>query len=366
MVPLMTTAPARLNVSLSALAGNYRLMKSMGGRSLAPVLKADGYGTGAAQAFKALRAEGAQQFFVATLEEGIALRALDADADIFILGGFYHGAEAAYIAHRLSPVLNSLGDVERFAALGAKQGVRLPAATHFDTGMNRLGLDAPDTARLIEDRSLLNGIDVRMVMSHFACSDELGHDMNARQAAAFAKIARAFPDVPKSLCNSSGIFRDKNWHYDILRPGFALYGGNPTPEATNPMRRVVDLSVRILQTRCVKAGESAGYSATHHFQNDTLLATVALGYADGFQRSGSSRAKLFWNGRPCPIVGRVSMDLIIVDLGGLPDDGTKPQAGDWLEVLGPHQSVDDLATDLGTIGYEVLTSLGRRYERIYT
>lgn len=361
-----TTAPARLNVSLSALVGNYRLMKSMGGSSTAPVLKADGYGTGAAQAFKALRAEGAQQFFVATPEEGIALRSLDADAQIFILGGFYRGTDDAFITHRLSPVLNSLGDVERFTALGASKESRLPAAVHFDTGMNRLGLDAKDTARLIKDRTLMDGIDARIIMSHFACSDEKDHEMNARQAAAFDKIAQAFPDVPKSLCNSSGIFRDKNWHYDILRPGFALYGGNPTPEATNPMRRVVDLSVRILQTRCVKAGESAGYSATHHFQNDTLLATVALGYADGFQRSGSSRAKLFWNGQACPIVGRVSMDLIIVDLGGLPDNGPKPQAGDWLEVIGPHQSVDDLAADLGTIGYEVLTSLGRRYERIYS
>lgn len=366
MVAPTTTAPARLTVSLSALVGNYRLMKSMGGRALAPVIKADAYGMGAAQVFKALRTDGAQQFFVATLEEGISLRALDGDAEIFILGGFYHGAEHAYAAHRLSPVLNSLGDVARLATLGAKEGRRLPAAIHFDTGMNRLGLNAQDTARLIDDHTLLNGIDARMLMSHFACSDELGHDMNERQAAEFAKIARAFPDVPKSLCNSSGIFRDKNWHYDILRPGFALYGGNPTPEATNPMRRVVDLSVRILQTRCVKAGESAGYSATHHFQNDTLLATVALGYADGFHRSGSSRAKLFWNGQPCPIVGRVSMDLIIVDLGGLSGNDARPQAGDWLEVLGPHQSVDDLAGDLGTIGYEVLTSLGRRYERIYT
>lgn len=360
-----TTAPARLSVSLSALAENYRLLKSMGGQSLAPVLKANGYGTGAVQAFTTLRVQGAQQVFVATPDEAIELRALDSAADIFILGGFYKGADQDYLAQRLYPVLNSPEEINRYAALAAKRNLTLPAALHVDTGMNRLGLSADESARLIEDRSPLTGIELQLVMSHFACSDEAGHPMNETQAAVFGRIAQAFPDIPKSLCNSSGIFRDKNWHYDILRPGFALFGGNPTPEVTNPMRRVVDLSVRILQTRCVKAGESAGYSATHRFQNDTLLATVALGYADGFHRAGSSRAKLFWNGHACPIVGRVSMDLIIVDLGGLPDHTPKPQAGDWLEVLGAHQSVDDLAADLGTIGYEVLTSLGRRYERIY-
>lgn len=359
------TAPARLQISLGALAENFRILKTKGQRPVAPVLKANGYGTGVAQAFSTLRAEGAQQVFVATPDEAIELRDLDKDADIFVLGGVYTGAEDVYLANRLFPVLNSLAETERWADFARRHGACLPAAIHFDTGMNRLGFGAEETARLIEDRSVLNGIDTKIIMSHFACSDEAGHDMNARQAAAFAKIAAAFPDVPKSLCNSSGIFRDPDWRYDILRPGFALYGGNPTPEATNPMRRVVDLSVRILQTRCVKAVESAGYGATHIFRNDTCVATVAMGYTDGFHRAGSSRARLFWNGRPCPVLGRVSMDLVIVDLGGLVDTGPNPQEGDWLEVLGPHQSVDDLAAGLGTIGYEVLTSLGHRYERIY-
>lgn len=362
MSALSPTAPARLTVSLSALTENYTLLCNQGRASVAPVLKADAYGLGAAQAFKALLKQGATQFFVATPAEGAELRALDNTADLFILGGFYEGADDAYLQGRLIPVLNSLEEIARWSALAKKTGRALPAAIHFDTGMNRLGLGA-ETERLLADPSLLEGLDLKLIMSHFACSDEKDHVMNARQAAAFAKIAAAFPHIRKSLCNSSGIFRDKNWHYDLLRPGFALYGGNPTPEATNPMRRVVDLSVRILQTRCVKAGETAGYGATHIFQNDTTLATVALGYADGFHRAGSSRAKLYWNGQPCPIVGRVSMDLIIVDTGGLKNG--QPKTGDALEVLGPHQSIDELAADLGTIGYEIITSLGKRYERAY-
>ena len=361
MSSLSTTSPAILQISLSAMAENYRSIRALTGAGVAPVLKADAYGLGAVQAFHALRKEGASRFFVATPDEAAQLRALDGMAELFILGGFYAGSDDAYLSGGFTPVLNSLEEVGRWSALCNKTGRKLPAAIHFDTGMNRLGLGKDETLKLIAETSLYEGIDLRLIMSHFACSDEKGHEMNARQADIFAKIAASFPDVPKSLCNSSGIFRDRNWHYDVVRTGFALYGGNPTPEATNPMRRVVDLSVRILQTRCVKAGENAGYGATHPFQNDTTLATVALGYADGFHRTGSNRAKLFWNGRPCPVVGRVSMDLVIVDTGAIKD--TKPQAGDLLEVLGPHQSIDDLARDLGTIGYETITSLGKRYER---
>ena len=361
MPSLSPTSPAILQISVSGIIENYRTIRKLTRADVAPVLKADAYGLGAAQVFNALRKEGAERFFAATPDEGAQLRALDDTAAIFILGGFYKGADDAYLSGSLAPVLNSLEEIGRWNALCKKSGRKLPAAIHFDTGMNRLGLGKDETLTLIADSSLTANLDLQLILSHFACSDEKDHYMNAHQAAIFAKIAAHFPDVPKSLCNSSGIFHDPSWHYDMVRTGFALYGGNPTPEATNPMRRVVDLSVRILQTRCVKAGENAGYGASHTFQNDTTLATVALGYADGFYRAGSNRAKLFWNGQACPVVGRVSMDLVIVDIGGV--KATLPQAGDLLEVLGPHQSVDDLAHDLGTIGYEILTSLGKRYAR---
>lgn len=353
----MSIAPAVLNISLESLAANYRLFKSMTGADVAGVIKANAYGTGALPVFKALRAEGCTHFFIATPDEAAQLRSADSAANLYVLGGLYKGAEDFYAAQNITPVLSSPGDVERWAATAKKSGKKLPAILHLDTGMNRLGLSEADDAMPPLE------IDLRYVMSHFVASDEKDHPLNEKQAKDFARRTEKFSGVKRSLANSSGIFRNKNWHYDLLRPGYALYGGNPTPEVTNPMRPVVGLSVRILQIRSVKAGESAGYSATHIFQNDTSLAVVSMGYADGFLRSGSNRAKLFWNGQACPIVGRVSMDLIIVDIGHLQN---KPQAGDLLEVLGPSQDVDALAKDLGTIGYEILTSLGPRYHRVYT
>ncbi len=361
MIP-SSLAPSRLIINLSALVANYRLFQGMGSAAVAGVIKADGYGTGAVQAYQALHKAGAREFFVATPAEGIALKA-DSDSSVYILGGVYHGAEADYVASGIIPVLNSLEQIERWSGLARKTERRLPAIVHFDTGMNRLGLERMDLQTLIGRPELLEALDLRAIMSHFACSDEKDRAMNERQAELFGFIARHFPTSRKSLCNSSGAFRNETWHYDLLRPGYALYGGNPTPEDSNPMRRVVDWSVQILQTRLGKKGESTGYNATRILDKDTRLATVSLGYADGFLRSGSNKAALYWNGQPCPIMGRVSMDLIIVDIGSV--QGPPPQAGDWLEILGPHQSVDTLAASCGTIGYEILTSLGDRAHRTY-
>jgi alanine racemase len=351
-----------MTIHSAALADNYKLFQSMSDADVAGVIKADGYGTGSVAAYKTLHGAGAREFFVATPDEGITLSA-DKDSSVYILGGIYHGAEKEYAAVNIIPVLNSLDQIERWSAYARKSERRLPAIVHFDTGMNRLGLERLDLPKLIGRPELLEPLDLRAVMSHFACSDEDGHPLNKAQADWFAIIARHFPNTRKSLCNSSGIFRDESWHYDLLRPGYALYGGNPTPEIPNPMKRVVDLYARILQRRGAKKGESAGYGASRVFEKDTPLATVSIGYADGFLRSGSNVAKFFWNAQACPIAGRVSMDLIIVDLSGV--SGPAPQPGDWLEVLGPHQSVDQLAADCGTIGYEILTSLSRRAHRSY-
>lgn len=355
-------APSRLLIDQEALAANYTFFQSRSKSAIAGVIKANGYGTGAVEAYQTLYKAGAREFFVATPEEGIALKAT-ADTSIYILGGVYQGAEKDYEAAKIIPVLNSRDQIERWAATAKTMGKKLPAILHVDTAMNRLGLEESDLAVILENPETLNALDLRAVMTHFASSDEKDSPLNTLQAARFAKIADHFPNTRKSLCNSSGIFRNETWHYDLLRPGYALYGGNPTPEGTNPMRRVVDMSVRILQCRLGKKGESAGYNATHVFEKDTALAVVALGYADGFLRSGGNQARLFWNGQPCKILGRVSMDLMIVDISTL--TGPSPQAGDWLEVLGPHQSVDQLANDCGTIGYEILTSLSHRSERLY-
>jgi alanine racemase len=240
----------------------------------------------------------------------------------------------------------------------------LPAIIQFDTGMNRLGLGPDETRRLIDHTDLLEGVDVIMIMSHFLAADEAGDPHTPAQAARFAEIARHFPRALKSLSNSAGIFRDQDYHYDVVRPGMALYGLNPVPHESNPMQPVVSLHVPVLQTRLVKKGDVVGYSATYTFTQDTPMATVAMGYADGFLRSLSNKASLFWKGYPCPVRGRVSMDLVTVSLENIPE-GQCPHDGDMLEVIGPHQSADALAACAGTIGYEILTSLGQRYRRVY-
>lgn len=361
--------PARvlavLTVNLGAVAANYRLLRSRvrPGCAVAAMIKADGYGLGAAQVRDALRTEGCRDFFVATPEEAFALPPGGADETVAVLGGFPEGAEDECAQQGFVPVLNGLEDIARWRAAAARRGSRLPAMIHFDTGMNRLGLGPDETARLLDDPdALLAGIEVRTVMSHFACADEKDHPLTRRQHERFLALAARFPGVRASLANSSGIFRNEAYHFGLVRPGMALYGLNPLPEQDNPMKPAVTAQARILQVRTVAKGECAGYGASYRFEKDTPVATVALGYADGFLRSLGNRGILYYNGRPCPVRGRVSMDLTIVETGHLP---ASPRPGEMMEVIGPHQSADALADSAGTIGYEILTGLGRRYHRVY-
>ena len=354
--PEISRAPAILRIDLAALAANYNILKSRTSALVAGVVKADAYGLGLEPVVKTLLTEGCRMFFVATPDEGAAVRALSDRAEIMVLGGLYDGAEDFYAGRGLIPVLNSLEDCDRWAAASGRFGRKLPAALHFDTGMNRLGLPPfahPQT----------RAFDVRLVMSHFAASDEQDHAMTLRQAATFEKIAAMYPTAAKSLSNSSGLFRSRAWHYDVVRPGYALYGGNPLPEQQNPMRPVASLHARVLQVRDVKKGESAGYNATYIFRQDSRTATVALGYADGLPRGASNKAKFFWQGQSCPVRGRVSMDLTIIETAQIE---YPPAPGDWVEIFGGHQSVDALAKDCGTIGYDIMTALGPRYARIYS
>lgn len=360
-----STASGVLSIDLKALADNYRLFQQKVGpkRQVAGVVKADAYGLGLEPIVKKLTELDCPQFFVATLEEAIQLRQINKETPVAVLGGLFKGAEKEYIAHHILPVLNSPDDIGRWQQLARDKQEKLPAFIHFDMGMNRLGLSPDETKQLISTPDMLDGLDVQLIMSHFACADEKDHPLTKKQAHNFANIAQHFPNAKISLANSPGLFRDERYHYDMVRPGYALYGGNPTPEMKNPMKPVVELMVRVLQIRQNKKGESIGYGASHIFNKDTLSATVALGYADGFLRSGSNQAILYWNGQPCPVIGRVSMDLVTVDLSRITEN--LPVAGDSLEVLGPHQTIDDLAEASDTIGYEILTSLGKRYHRQY-
>ena len=359
MTSASLTAPLTLTISLKGLVDNYRTIRDMTDAKVGCVLKANAYGLGVAPIFEALRLEGCKKFFVATPDEALQLRLFNQDVEIFVLEGVYPGCDDLYAGKKLTPVLNSVEDIARWAGFAANTGNRLPAILHFDTGMNRLGI-RPDEITKIADN--VEALDIHTVMSHFACSDDKDNALNDIQVERFDDIAKAFPDAKRSLCNSSGIFRNAEWHHDLVRPGYALYGGNPTPEKTNPMADVVSVNARILQIHKAQKGETAGYGASHVFEKDTQCAIIALGYADGFFRSGGNAAKVYWRGVACPVVGRVSMDLVIVDIGHLT---APPEAGEWVEVLGPHQGIDALAADCGTIGYEILTLFGRRYQRIY-
>jgi len=364
----MQTESGQLTIDLGALSRNYQKFQEMTAPhcKVAGVIKANAYGLGLIEVFDTLLSLNCPQFFVATLDEALTLRAHNKEANIAVLGGLFDGAEDAYTIYNIVPVLNTPKEIKTWNAMAAKENGKFPAFLHFDTGMNRLGLSADEAQTLMNNQSVLDNINVQAVMSHFASADDHNDPMTALQADAFAKISNAFPDIPKSLSNSSGLFTNTAYHNDLVRPGIALYGGNPTPHTTNPMEPVAHLKTRVLQTRLCKKGETIGYGGSYKFDKDTRTATVAIGYADGFLRSHSSdpskpNAKMYFNDIPCDVIGRVSMDLVTLDVTNAP---TISQ-GDWVEVLGDNQGVDDLAKASGTIGYEILTSLGARYKRTY-
>lgn len=362
----MTVQPvAELTIDLGALVANYRLLQrhAKPARTGAAV-KASSYGLGAEQAAPALFRAGCRQFFVAILSEALALRPLLPEAEIHVLSGPIGGDEAEYVQHRLIPVLNSLPQIELWSHWCAANGPT-PAAIHIDTGMSRLGLAPAELDRLVADPTLINSFPVTLVMSHLSCSEEPQNPQNAIQLKRFrSALDRLLPLLPSrptiSFANSSGIFLGRDYAFDLVRPGAALYGLNPSPAASNPMRQVVGLKARILQVRHIDAHQTVGYGA-HRSTRATSLATLGLGYADGVFRALSHVGAAFVGGIRAPFVGRVSMDLITIDVGDVPAHLVQP--GAWAEILGEHQSADELATAAGTNGYEVLTALGPRYRR---
>lgn len=358
----MTDDPrAILTVDLPAIVANWKDLAARGAPgAVAGVVKADAYGLGAAEVGRALRAAGCRHFFVAHLHEGVALRAaIGPGAMIAVLGGFAPGADGDA---GLVPVMNSLGEVAAHAAAGRASGVARRAILHVDTGMARLGLDTAELARLTADHALLAGVELLYVMTHLACADEPAHPMNAAQAQRFAEACSDLPLARRSFANSAGMFLGDDFASDLSRPGCALYGINPTPDRPNPMRQVMRLDAPVLQVREIPAGTPVGYGASWTAPRPTRIATVAVGYADGYLRSLSGRAVADFHGRPVPLVARVSMDLTTFDVTDLP----QIVPGDRLTLIGGAGcSPDEVAARAGTIGYEVLTSLGARYARDY-
>lgn len=356
---------ATLEIDLAALRTNYRrILTELDGTPSAVVCKADGYGLGSEKAARAFWDAGARVFFVAQPAEAIRLReSLPLEAEIHVLNGAPPGAERAFRDNRLIPVLNALGDIERWRGYCRDRETPLPCDIHVDTGMLRLGLPPGELARIEADPGLVDGLDVRLVISHLACADELGHAKNTEQLAAFRQARQVLPMGRACFANSSGCFLGPDYRFDLGRPGVALYGVNPRPEGPNPMSPVVRLTARILQVRRVDAPETVGYGASYRVGNPARIATVPVGYADGYLRSISNRGHAMLAGHEVPVVGRVSMDLTTFDVSGVPEELAQP--GAEVELLGSAVTADDLAAAAGTIGYEILTSLGSRYRRVY-
>ncbi len=352
--------PAELHIDLGAIAANWRMLGRFG--PVAAVVKADAYGLGASQVAARLFAEGCRHFFVAHPAEALAIRDQVPGAMLAVLNGLWPEAADALVRHDIAPVLGSLAEVDAWTRQARLAGRPLPALLHVDTGMNRLGLDAGELAALADDPARLAGIDLRYVMTHLVSAEYPGDPANDRQRRRFAAACDRLPAAPRSLANSSGLFLGPDYASDLGRPGAALYGVNPTPGRPNPMRPVVRLRARVLQVREVAAGEGVGYNAQWTAARPSRIATVSVGYADGFHRALTNRAMACFDEQPVPLVGRVSMDLSTFDV----TDAAGLQPGGWLDLIGPHQDVDAVAARAGTNGYEVLTSLGHRYRRVYT
>ncbi len=356
------TDVARLDIDLAAIAANWRALavRHRAG-PVAGVVKADAYGLGAAQVVPALLAAGCRHFFTAHLAEAVALAPVAGGAMLAALNGMVPGSEAAFLAHGILPVLGTLDEIGRWAALARREGRALPALLHVDTGMNRLGLDGRELAILAREPERLDGIALRYVMTHLVASEVPDDPMNQRQRDRFAALPPVLAGIPRSFANSSGIFLGDGFASDLARPGAALYGLNPVPGRPNPMRTVVRLRARVLAVRDVAAGESVGYNATWRAARPSRVATAAVGYADGWLRSHSGRGHALFDCAPVPLLGRVSMDLSTFDA----TDHPTLAPGDWLELIGAARPPDDVAAAAGTNGYEILTSLGHRYRRAW-
>lgn len=363
--PEPSAADSWLTIDLDALAANYRTLRQVAkGARTAGVIKADGYGLGAVPVGRRLAREGCDLFFVAHLGEALRLRregggAIDR-AEVAVLNGIPPGQEGLAVEHRIQPVLNTPEAVEAWLDAIKDRTDPPRAFLQVETGMNRLGLDAEGLARI---SNRLPQLPLAAVMSHLACADTPDAPMNDRQRERFAALAADLPEAPRSLASSAAILSNPKTHFDLVRPGIGLYGANPFADRPNPMAPVVTLEARILQTRRIDRGEAVGYGATYVAEGPRRVATLSVGYADGYKRAAGGRATASIAGIALPVIGRVSMDLITVDVTQAPEEMS--QTGDRITLLGGEQDADALGKAAGTLGYEILTSLGQRYARQY-
>jgi alanine racemase len=375
LIPMLIehSTAATLTVDLGAIVQNWRLLGAQAGSShpsaavCAAVVKADAYGLGVAEVGPALYEAGCRDFFVALVAEGAQLRTLiPRDATVYVLHGPQPGAEIDCAQHALIPVLNSPDQLQRWSSLANTRGEHLPAALQVDTGMRRLGFEARDFEALDGDSftlATLGGIKPVLLMSHLVSAEDPANPINRIQLEQFEIARKRWPGLRCSLANSSGIFLGRGWHFDLVRPGAALYGVAPVTNKPNPMRPVIRLQAPIIQIREIAPGDGVGYNHTWCAGRPTRIATLSVGYADGYLRSLSNRATVRFMGQPAPLIGRVSMDTVTIDVTELPENAMIP--GAQFDLIDSVHDINQVAIDAGTNAYEILTSLGPRYRRRY-
>ncbi len=352
-------------IDLGVIAENLLTLQIMcGNTEVAATIKADGYGLGAIRLAKTLYGAGCRTFYVAHLEEALAVRALHADTTIYVLHGIPKGHETEAFEKNITPIITDLGTLTRMRETAKNIGKAIPVNLHVDTGMNRIGFGATEWNMLVHTPSLIDGVDVKMVMSHFACSDEPLHPMNEQQREKFIGATKHFVSAKKTLANSHGVFLGSQMHFDQVRPGRALSGTN----GLKGLKNALSVHAPIIQLRSIDSNGTVGYGATQRVQKGMRLAALAYGYADGLHRVFSNSDQttghhFYLHGIAVPVIGRVSMDLVMVDVSKVPENLV--HVGGMVEIVGAHQSIDDWAAQIGTIGYELMTHLGNRIERSY-
>lgn len=369
-------AGGRLTVDLAALTANWRLLRDYAkaenpATQCAAVVKANAYGCGIEQVVPALWEAGCRTFFVAMADEGLRVLKIVPDATCYVLNGLFENAAQHLIKAGLRPVLGSTQEARWWAAAAKSSGQAQPCALQLDSGMTRLGFSPAELQLTIQDKTIAPHLDVKLFMTHFACADDIGHPKTDVQREVFEQASLLLPGVPRSAANSAAGLQSSGYVYDLARPGVALYGAEALNDMPNPMKPVVKLEARIIAIREAKAGNSVGYGAAQVLTRDSRIAHVSVGYADGYHRAAANQgvpmravapaAKAALHGQIISGIGRVSMDLSAFDVTDVP----AAKAGDWIELFGPTIPVDDVARAAGTIGYEMLTALGDRYQRIY-
>ncbi|WP_316354636.1 alanine racemase [Candidatus Trichorickettsia mobilis] len=368
-----------LTIDLPSIRANYRILSTIANQAiLGAVVKANCYGLGATKIATALQQEGCRNFFVATIDEAIELQeslgnniavvsnklvSKSSSTNIFVLSGVSNTDVKVFDQYKLIPVLNNLTQLQIWNQLASNKNTKLPAILHFNTGMHRLGIPHEEIEIIQQNPNLLHGLELLYIMSHLSASTDADHLYNQQQLTKFKNYRQCFPEIKASLANSSSIFLGSDYHYDLIRPGAALYGINPTPRQPNPMQHVVSLTAPIIQLQSVLTGSAISYDMTFITKRDTIIATLPIGYADGYPRALSNRGKVYIAGHPAPVVGTISMDLIVVDVTDIPSEHIF--LGQQVEIIGDYYTIDQLAEDAGTIAYEILTRLGKRYHRIY-